>query len=73
MEGLSYGCTIVTTTETGLAGWLTEHQHRVLPADADEAQLAAAIVDALRRPVAGVRDPLPAQDGRLTADAWMFG
>jgi len=73
VEGLSYGCTIVTTTETGLAGWLTEHQHRVLPADANEAQLAAAIIDALRRPVAGVRDPLPAQDGRLTADAWMFG
>lgn len=72
VEGLSYGCTIVTTTETGLAGWLTEHQHRVLPADANEAQLAAAITDALRSPVADVRDPLPAQDGRLTADAWMF-
>ena len=71
MEGLSYGCTIVTTTETGLAGWLTEHQHRVLPADADEAQLAAAITDALRRPVTE-HDPLPAQDGRLTTSAWMF-
>ena len=72
VEGLSYGCTIVTTSETGLAGWLTEHQHRVLPADANEEQLAAAITDALRSPVPGVRDPLPAQDGRLAADAWMF-
>ena len=53
VEGLSYGCTIVTTTETGLAGWLSEHRHRVLPADANEAQLAAAIIDALRRPVRG--------------------
>ena len=35
-------------------------------------QLAVATIDALRRPVPGVPDPLPAQDGRLSADAWMF-
>ena len=32
VEGLSYGCTIVTTSETGLAGWLGQHGHQVIQA-----------------------------------------
>jgi glycosyltransferase involved in cell wall biosynthesis len=72
VEGLSYGCTIVTTEETGLADWLAAHSHRVLPARLNEADLAEAIVDALRQPVVGVRESLPTQDGRLVADRWMF-
>jgi glycosyltransferase involved in cell wall biosynthesis len=72
VEGLSYGCTVVTTEETGLASWLAVHGHRVLPARTEEADLARAIVDALRQPVVGVRESLPAKDGRLRADEWMF-
>jgi glycosyltransferase involved in cell wall biosynthesis len=73
VEGLSYGCTIVTTTETGLAGWLSEHGHRVVAADADDGELAAAVAAALLNPVEDVVASLPDHDGRLAADAWMFG
>lgn len=73
VEALSYGCTVVTTDETGLAAWLRTHGHRVVPAEADDDVLAAAISDALCRPVPGVRESLPAVDGRLAADQWMFG
>jgi glycosyltransferase involved in cell wall biosynthesis len=72
VEGLSFGCTIVTTTETGLADWLVEHGHRVISPDGDEAELAAAIVSALQSPATGVLESLPEEDGRLAADAWMF-
>lgn len=72
VEGLSYGCTIVTTTETGLADWLVEHGHRVIAPDGDAGELAAAIISALGSPAIGVLESLPDEDGRLAADAWMF-
>lgn len=72
VEGLAYGATVVTTSETGLAGWLAEHDHRVLPPQAGPTTLAEAVVDALQEPVRAVQDSLPGQDGRLAADSWMF-
>jgi len=74
VEGLAHGCSIVTTDETGLASWLVEHRHRALPSPTSVDALADALVAALeeqRRP-ADVRADLPAVDGRLAADAWMF-
>lgn len=75
VEGLSYGCTIVTTTETGLAPWLSDHGHHVLRPSATAAELAGTLVAALRQPLDAhdVLASLPAQDGRTAADAWMFG
>lgn len=74
VEGLSYGCTLVTTAETGLAGWLADRGHRVVDADADPATLATALASAFRQPLdpAQVLASLPAEDGRLAADAWLF-
>ncbi len=74
VEGLSRGRTIVTTGETGLAQWLLAHGHRVIE-PGDPATLADALVQALRDPieVAKVCATLPEVDGRLAADAWMFG
>ena len=72
VEGLSYGCTIVTTTETGLADWLVDHGHRVISPDGDVDELATAIISALGSPATGVLESLPDEDGRLAADAWMF-
>ncbi|HEX8511350.1 MAG TPA: glycosyltransferase [Propionibacteriaceae bacterium] len=74
VEGLAYGCTIVATTETGLASWLAQHGHRVIPAPCSVAQVEAAVVAALRRPLAAARvlASLPEDDGRLAADAWLF-
>ena len=74
VEALSYGCTVVTTDETGLAGWLVDHGHQVVPGTASTADLATALVRALREPldVASVLASLPAEDGRLAADRWLF-
>jgi glycosyltransferase involved in cell wall biosynthesis len=73
-EGLAHGCSIVATTETGLADWLVAHGHRVLaPGDSGE-RIAGALEDALRqsRPTASVLADLPGTDGRLDADTWLF-
>ncbi len=74
VEGLSYGCTIVSTNGTGLASWLTEHRHRVISDPGTPQELAEALLAALRSPVdpAEVLSSLPEQDGRLAADAWLF-
>lgn len=74
VEGLAHGCTIVTTTETGLAGWLADHGHGVLKPDSSASELAEALISALRgaRSASAVTADLPATDGRLAADAWLF-
>ena len=74
VEGLAHGCTIVATTETGLAGWLADAGHRILDVPTPADALAEALVDALRAPVppAVVLASLPDVDGRRAADAWLF-
>lgn len=73
VEGLSCGCAVVATSETGLAHWLGEHQHWVVP-PGNLAALCAAAVAALeseRGPAEIIAD-LPAIDGRAAAEAWLF-
>lgn len=74
VEGLAHGCTVVTTTETGLADWLGRTGHRVVGVPTNAGELAEALVDALRRPIppATVLAGLPDVDGRRAADAWLF-
>ncbi len=75
VEGLSHGCEIVATTETGIAPWLQEHGHQVIDAyDQEPARIADAIRRALQSPrtPADVCRDLPPVDGRLDADRWMF-
>jgi len=74
VEGLAHGCTVVTTTETGLAGWLADHGHGVLEPASGPSELADALVSALRagRSASEVTADLPTTDGRLAADAWLF-
>ncbi len=73
-EGLGHGCEIVTTSETGLAGWLLEHEHAVLSPDAPAEACAEAIERALARATrrAGSLDELPEEDQRFVADRWMM-
>ncbi|MDQ1584393.1 MAG: hypothetical protein QOF36_2447 [Microbacteriaceae bacterium] len=75
VEGLAHGCSIVTTTETGIAGWLAEHDHLVVDPGCTPAELAASIVLQLERGTSAqsVLASLPGEDGRLAADRWMFG
>lgn len=72
LEGLSHGCHIVTTDQTGIAPWLSEHGHRIVPASGSD-QLDAALTAALRdvRGPTDIRADLPALDGRIEADHWM--
>ena len=72
-EALSVGCTVVTTTETGLAPWLQAQGHTVLPADVTPKELGASIDSALRSPLdpAAVLASLPPRDGRVLADQWL--
>ena len=73
VEGLAHGCTVVTTTETGLAPWLAQRGHHTLSSPSVD-EVAEAITRSLRspRPPAEVRYDLPGEDGRLAADRWLF-
>ncbi|ROS50456.1 glycosyltransferase family 4 protein [Frigoribacterium sp. PhB24] len=75
VEGLSHGCTVVTTTETGLADWLGAHGHVVAGDPRSHRVLADAIVEALDagRTADDVLADLPDRDGRLAADDRLFG
>ncbi|SNR41498.1 glycosyltransferase [Blastococcus mobilis] len=75
LEGLAHGCEVVTTDETGIAGWLAEHGHTVVPAHAPARQVAEAIgvAAAASRSADEVRAALPRTDTRIDADHWLLG
>lgn len=72
-EGILAGATVVTTDETGLADWLTEHGHRVVPARSLTKDLGPEIIQALKNPIdpSTVIAALPEIEGRITANHWM--
>jgi glycosyltransferase involved in cell wall biosynthesis len=72
-EALTAGATIVTTDESGLAPWLADHGHHVLPLDRVATGLGPAIVAALRQPLdrAGVVAQLPDEDARVAQNRWL--
>jgi len=74
IEALAHGCTIVTTDETGIADWLREHGHSVVPGTSSAAELRDALSTAIARPLPPetVLADLPETDGRAQAHAWMF-
>jgi glycosyltransferase involved in cell wall biosynthesis len=73
-EGLSHGCEVVTTSETGLAAWLAAHGHAVLAPESPPTEVADAIQAAFERALSrrGSLDDLPAFDQRFAADRWMM-
>lgn len=75
LEALGSGCEIVSSDETGIAGWLQENGHQVLPVAASDQALADAIVRALDSPrtPAQITRGLPTEDSRLSADRILFG
>jgi glycosyltransferase involved in cell wall biosynthesis len=74
LEGLAHGAEVVTTDETGIAGWLRSHGHRVVAGSAPPQEMAAALLAAARdrRPRSQILADLPRVDGRLTADTWLM-
>ncbi|MBO1756829.1 glycosyltransferase [Allobranchiibius sp. CTAmp26] len=75
VEALAHGCEVVTTDETGLADWLREQGHLVVPAASPVAAVAAMFSAHLRdrRSSDAVLRDLPDEDQRLAADRWMVG
>lgn len=73
VEALSMGLTVVSTDETGLAQWLRDHGHSVIPAKDVDNQLAEALIAALDNPLerSEVLRSLPGVAGRIAADAWL--
>lgn len=75
-EALSNGLTVVTTHQTGLAGWLRGHGHRVVELEGEGSlagRLSGALIDALTGPLERplVRASLPAVEGRYASDSWL--
>lgn len=70
-EGLAQGLTIVATPETGLAPWLHEHGHQIVPLSGLVVGLRTAVDDPMVPE--HVADTLPAMDGRERSDQWLKG
>lgn len=74
VEGLSMGCVIVTTGETGLAEWLSAFHHWVVADPRDVEELGRTTIEALlqERSPESVAQDLPEQDGREAAEDWLL-
>ena len=78
VEALAHGCRIVTSSETGLAGRLEQDGHSVLAPAASVQDWGRTIAASLASDAAAAADAarilaaLPAEDGRLQADRWLF-
>lgn len=73
-EGLSHGCLICATSQTGVADWLREHGHLVVEHDDAAAHIAEQLVKvfaASMRP-ADVLADLPTTTTRIQADRWLY-
>jgi glycosyltransferase involved in cell wall biosynthesis len=73
VEGLSHGCRVVASRETGLAEWLESHGHVVVDAPTTSATLSNGILRALIQINGPVFEFLPERDGRIAADDWLCG
>jgi glycosyltransferase involved in cell wall biosynthesis len=73
-EALQRGLTVVTTTETGLAAWLSDHGHQVV-GPGDSSGLATALESAINAPLdrRAVAGSLPLEDGEYVATRWLHG
>lgn len=72
IEGISHGCNVVTSRETGLADWLCAASQPLLPKDFSASDLAEAIVSSISGNHKAVNiDLLPEISGRVAADHWL--
>lgn len=74
-EGLAQGCLIVASAETGIADWLAQHGHVVVPEREVSTKLGAYLIAALQSPLSPgeLSSQLPSIDGRQAARTWLYG
>ncbi|MGW4928026.1 glycosyltransferase family 4 protein [Agromyces sp. NPDC004153] len=75
LEGLSHGCTVVSTSETGIASWLQRSGHHVVTIGTPRRDVAGAISAAVARPIAAdrvVKELPEGRGGRERAAAWLY-
>ena len=74
LEGLSHGCEVVATTETGVARWLAEQGHGVVAPDAPPSEVAEELAAAFDRAATrlGSLSDLPRENQRIAADRWLM-
>ena len=74
VEGLAHGCRIVTTNETGLASWLVDHGHVVVPWPNSDVETVAALAASAASSLtaSAVLGSLPTRDMRMLADDWLL-
>lgn len=71
VEGLSHGCRIISSSDTGLAQWLHDHGHFIAHNLSDQAGDLATFIAAPPDP-ASVLNALPADSGRANAEEWLW-
>lgn len=74
VEAISFGCSVVATEETGLAGWLRSVDQSVLHVPSSSHDVAQAVVRHLQEWVDGLRPtyPLPRVAGRDQSEEWLL-
>lgn len=74
LEGLSHGCEIIASEETGISDWLRVNGHRVLPSYVSSIDLSKCIESALinARNRADIIHALPTEDTRMIAARWLW-
>ncbi|MGC5248688.1 glycosyltransferase [Gordonia sp. DT219] len=71
-EGLSHGCSIVSTDATGYSSWLRHHNHEIVSEDASPNDVANAIeTSILKSDSAKTLATLPTTDIRKEVDTWL--
>lgn len=72
VEALASGCRVVTTTESGLSTWLSDHGHYVLDLPTSARVVGQATIAALKSKKGSkdVLGDLPKIDGRTAARVW---
>lgn len=71
LEGLSHGCRIISSADTGLAPWLGDHGHLIVRDLLEQAEEVAAFLAEVHDPAA-VTAALPTDSGRADAEEWLW-
>lgn len=74
LEGIAHGCRVVSTDQTGIADWLSSHNHVVVPTSCSTEKVAEKFLQIESEPFAPMPDSWSTPNGRAKAEEWLcFG